>query len=507
MALVNLYRECMQRGMEVELCSTSFRVNDIRCFERAKIKKMAEVNIGEYDVLLAARSIFDYPIPISDIIGYHGLIVADNTTLYDGNDVYGDIVFTSGRNNYGTLIECGIALPTVSTGCVKVNPNNVGKASTKKIVWIESGHFPYGKIGRQQEADLIRQICLTYLDYEVVVKPRYLRSECTDVKHCNGDHLFYYLDEVKKETPNLTLLENASSLGDVIADAETVIHTYSSAFQEAVLLGKGIINIGDIYSEETIDLRKNRWERIKAYINRAECTCNQADVLAHLPMGMRCSEQYKEYILGNEPTPVEAMIETIWIANEHWKKREMLMCGFYGTKSEVRFEQKEMQVIQERRIRGAKQHLIAQYEYYFDKYDLFDDFPFENVQMDLFEEAVKEWIWDRFELLNNNEFNQAYLMKMAYEMGNFNPKDGWKDLQCKEAFEFFSGKYWVEYGNSTGACECFSKYLHMQEGRQYPRTYIDKEEFVREARNLLSAMCVMNPAKKEERDSDANAVL
>lgn len=494
MALIQLYREFLRQGIQPDVCTANFRSNDTRCFGDISIKSLEETNIQEYDVLLVVRSVFDDLLPLSDIMSYKGLIVADNTTLYDGDDVYGDLVFTSGCRNYTSLTRSNVVLPTRSAGCLKVTEAHKGKQASKKIVWIESGHFPYGTEGRKQEAALIQQICRAFPEYEVVIKPRYLRAECMDVKHSNGEHLFYYLDDVCRAVSNLKLLEEPCVLADVIADAQTIIHTYSSAFQEAVLLEKGIINIGDFISEETSDLREHRYARIREYIDKAGCTCSQAEVLGYLPEGMKCSESYQTEILGNRVSPAEFMVKAICEAANQWKKNCALPARFFEDVIESDYENVNEEKVRAQRMMGWRRHCMSRYEYFFDDWNLFDGFEVENIEDEKWEEKLCVWVKNKFEHLNENRFNQVYLMKMAYESGEFDPQ-GWPNLLCEEAFLYFSGKYWVDHGEPDRAISCFERYLEKLEGRLYPRTWIETPEYQRDARSAIKGQRSMTCSK------------
>jgi len=487
LALIQLYHGFAARGITPDVCTCSFRPNDMRCFAGISVLPIADINIHNYDVLLAARNIFDYPIPVSEILAYKGLIAADNTTLYDGTDVYGDVVFTAGRNNYETLVHSGQNLPTLSCGCLKTKKSET-VAQTKKIVWIESGHFPYGEVGRRQEAELIRQICLAYPDYRIVVKPRYLLSDCAVAKHSNADHLFHYLSEFADKLPNLELWTQPCTVAEAIADAQTVIHTYSSAFQEAAVLDKAIINIGDIETEETVDLRRNRFNRIKAYIDKAGQTVCRAEVIGLLPHGVKCTEAYRAFILGTADDPIQAMVTSLCLLHAHWKEDRAIPPGFYEALAYGDLQPLNRAQLHSRRIQGAVCHIAAQYEYYLDDYTSFQKIkttPYgDNWQQQLHAD-IQAILVENFDYFNRNAFNQAYLMRLSYEQGHFDPRQGWKNLLCPEAFQYFSGKYWYEAGQYALALGCLEEYLRHAQNRKYPTTLVDKPEFIAEAVRLV----------------------
>lgn len=490
LAMIQLYNACLSHNLKPDVCACSFRANDLRCFANVPIFSMEEINIHDYDMLLVVRNIFDYPIHYTDILSYKGIIVADNTTLYDGTDVYGDIVLTAGRNNYQSLQTSGLELPTFSCGCLKAQQKN-GKATSKKIVWIESGHFPYGQKGRFEETDLIRRICLTYPDYRVVVKPRYLISDCANAKHSNADHIFHYLSAYAEELPNLELLTEPCSVEEVIADAQVVLHTYSSAYQEAILFEKGVINVMDIHTEETIDLRTNRFNRIKAYIDKAGQSCSRHHVLDFLPTGIQCSAEYRSFILGNTADPLNEVVQALCFIVRNKCAGLFLKPEFHEKISAESFATVGKDTIYKKRVQGAICHAIAEYEYYLDDYCSFIPLKkraYSRKWKTEIKGVLNSFIKEHFDTYNSYPHNQAFLMQLAYKNNDFSPYKGWPNLLCEEAYHFYCGKYWYEHGKYIEAYNSIKTYLSLQEGKFYAVTLIDKPEYIQEANAIMAAL-------------------
>ena len=408
-AMIKIYHELLAQGLFPDICSISFFNNDLYDFENIDIKSINDVSIDDYDALIVTRNIFDYPISIEKIIHYKGLIISDNTTFYEGDDVFGDVVFTSGTNNYKTMRDRGVELPVIPVGCIKSNPNK-SISNNKTILWIESGHFPFGQKGRTEIADIIDSICAKNPDYTLIVKPRYLPNDCKEANHYNVDHIYNYLKTVAIKRSNLRLLQTNCSLTDAIQDVQTVIHTYSSGFQEAIELNKEIINIGDISTAETVDLRHNRFQRIKDYIDRAECTVSKKDVLSILPRGFFVSSEFDGSLNRAGCSPIHNMVERIIDIIEKWYLRKSLLPGYYTSISQYDYKTTDKSRIERHRFCGALCHIVAKQEYYLDDFFSFihlrEMIKKNSLTEQQLDNRINDVIRTHFDDFNKSVFNQ-----------------------------------------------------------------------------------------------------
>ena len=488
-SLVHIYNCLNKTDFHIDICSASLSHNNIRFFNDSSIiKKINTIDINDYEALIVARNIYDYPIPYQKIINYKGVIIADHTTLNEGCNVFGDVVLVAGKNNYDLMLNGGVNVPTVSIGCLK-SQKSFEQNNSPNFLWIESGHFPYGKKGRLQEVDTIVQICRSFPNYQLTVKPRYLPEYCSDVNHPNSDHIYKYLSAVKESLPNLKLIQNDVLLESEIKKASLVFHTYSSAFQEAVAMGKPIINIGDIETEETVDLRKNRYSLIKEYIDVAGCTLKRKDILNYLPKGLYCTENYSEYILGTEKKPREA---SAFIVEQVVKNREKNMLPdnrWFDSAYHVSYSTVDRLFVKSNRLKGYLYHLVAEYEYFLDDYSLFEKVKKHfctNNSIDELVNEIKKTVNENFSYLNEDWYNQAFLMEIYYKNGSFNPCHSWPNLKNFGAFYYFSALYYYGVFQWQKCKTNLELFLESKNDRPYPISLTDRSQYVN------NAICLLN---------------
>lgn len=489
-SMIKIYEELLAQNVIADVCSISSKSNDLYDFDKKNIVHISQVSIDDYDALIVTRNIFDYPICTEKIINYRGVIFADNTTFYEGDDVFGDVVFTSGTNNYNILCKSRIELPVLAVGCLK-SANIKNKKSRKKIVWIESGHFPFGSKGRNEIANTISSICKKLPDFEVVVKPRYLIKDCKSANHYNADHIYNYLIPISNSFSNLQLIDEPCNLSEIICDAHTVIHTYSSAFQEAVELNKSIINIGDYFTEETVDLRKNRYAKIREYIDRAGCTISKNEVVSILPSGFIVNNSFDGTPRTMDFTPAQKIVRCILESIEMRRRNLWVKNGYYSSET-INYCMRTQTNVKEQREKGALLHAIAQTEYYLDDYHSFICIREKVLKgcfnTDCLGEALDEIIEKNYENYNRSIYNQAYLMKRLFEKGKFSQFDE-KKLLCQEAYLYFSGMTFFQNGEKKKAMFFLNRYLQLVEKKQFAETLVDKPYYQNIAKNAIEIMC------------------
>lgn len=487
-SMIKIYHELTTHGFILDVCSNSFAQNDLYDFDGIRIKSVYDISIDDYEVLIVTRNIFDYPISADKIINYKGIIISDNTTFYEGNDVFGDVVFTSGKNNYDIMRESGIELPVIPVGCIKCK-FDYSSSKQNNVVWIESGHFPFGKKGRFEIAEIINAICEQYPDYTLTVKPRYLLKDCRDATHYNADHIYNYLDPIAQKHPNLKLIHTNYDLSDVIKNAQTVIHTYSSAFQEAIVLGKRILNIGEISSDETVDLRNNRYQKIKKYIDRAGCTVSKRDILSVFPQGFRVESSFDGVSINPGLTPIQNTIVVILDIVEKWYQNKWLVPDFYSSASQMNYINKKPYSLIQHRVRGALNHIVAKQEYFLDDYSSFSplrkQIAHNALRLDNIELEIDNVIKTNFSLYNKSIFNQPYLMKKEFESGRFDPNRPWDELLCPESYLYFSGMTFYLNNDRKKAIDCLERYLSLVESKAFAETLIDKPSYQISAKKTI----------------------
>lgn len=224
-----VYNQLIAHKHEVDVVSLSDAENDLFMFDNPqKVFKWNEFfekeNLSFYDCIIASRNcFFTLQANVNKLLlDYRGVIITEHTTLYEGDNIYGDYVLTSGLYNYDR-IPSNIDVPGFSIGNIK-NLSNSSKAyknifaDKDYVLFVESGHYPYGEKGRNQIAGWIIEFCNIYPNLFLVVKPRYLEENCNDVTHRNSDHIYKYIYRMCNNVlpKNLILLHKHTILAELL---------------------------------------------------------------------------------------------------------------------------------------------------------------------------------------------------------------------------------------------------------------------------------------------------
>lgn len=284
LSLILSYTRLCELGYPVDCYAPRKDELSLYPFRRANqnfsyLTTLSREELDQYAVIVCGRNAFDFP-GSEVLLHYKGTIVADDTCLYEGHSVYGDIVCTCGTFN-ARNIPPFLCDSSRIIGCIKADQSEVasspiwknGEDTQQKVLYIESGHFPFGVEGRTA---LAREFCRMVKEHSesfFTVKPRFLPHESAIAKHRNTDHIYrYILDEFGGVLPqNLMLLDSHLPMAELISGADVCLCTYSSAHVEVVRAGKKLINICDVPSEVTADFRPNRLSHITSMMDQAMC--------------------------------------------------------------------------------------------------------------------------------------------------------------------------------------------------------------------------------------------
>lgn len=324
-SLVVLFRELRKRGHLLKCYIKRFDSLALSAFQDClddivAIPSLDAREAARFDCIVGGRNVFDVK-KCEGLVDCRIPMFADNTGFYEGADVYGDVIFVNGLHN-ALNIPTLINSPVYATGCLKAEvlrrqTSAWGEAIgySKRVLIIESGHYPFGEKGRTVLAESILKACKEHSDYFFLIKPRFLRNEEQYASHKNLDSLERYLVAGcnGRMPKNLKWMAEYAPLSNLILHADVVVHTYSSAHSEAVILGKPLINICDLPSEETPDLRKKRFAIIKRAIDRAGCSCSYLNLSKALECPHVAREDYKQLIhegLGSVAERMAGIIES-----------------------------------------------------------------------------------------------------------------------------------------------------------------------------------------------------
>lgn len=419
LSLINLYNRMIDSGFEIHCLPLKKDSLSLHAFEKSSVRWENNYQTGmldQFDFVICGRNCFGV-LPPEDLIDYKGIIYTDDTAFYEGRNVYGDVVFVNGDCNLSN-IKIFDWIKYYYVGCLKADvsisvSNSLWPSKSKysqKVLFIESGHFPFGNRGRKELAESVVQTVQYNKDYYFIVKPRFLIGEASEASHRNEDYLFYYVDELfnGKWPNNIVWLDKYYSLEELIPGADIILHTYSSAHSEAVLQKKKIINIYDIASEETADFRVNRLGVIKSIIDCCESDVSAKDLPYFIREAKSAPDFYYNYIGGNYKTSANIIVDFI-----------------------LKHENVVNASIRKNRIKGFLYSQLSILENRFDDYNYFlrnmkkYDAILEAEKLDTMEavnailkikiDLAHQYIIENWETICSNRFNRAYSLRILFE--------------------------------------------------------------------------------------------
>ena len=466
----------------------------LHSFENVNVKWINEVSqnvIIQYDFIICGRNCFDY-LPADLLIDYPGIIFTDDTAFYEGRNVYGDVVFVNGNSNL-TNLGCNNDFKIFVVGCLKAGiPNQTESDVWKRngtfdmnVLYIESGHYPFGVKGRRRLAESFANAITQNPDCLFVVKPRFLLGEAEGARHRNEDYLYYYVSDCfRGQWPdNLIWLEQYYSINELLPAADVVIHTYSSAHSEAAVAQKKIINIADLSSEETADFRHNRFGKIASIIDKAGNNVAAAELAKSIKKAKKADRYYAEAIGYGYSDPAGTILKIIKTMTDTDHKCKKI-----------------------RRLRGYFYKIIGDLENRFDNYEYFtaairtcfsyldENYHDTEACIKYMNEKKKEftymYIRENWSKICGNIFDRAYVFRIYYENKEYGSIADLLDICYGEnekdaTFYFFKTVSLLYDQKYDEAKKNAQKYIEHMETIKYEKLDSENQEYLHIMKGVL----------------------
>ncbi len=193
---------------------------------------------------------------------------------------------------------------------------------SKQILFIDSGHYPFGREGKRIVCQILLDICKKMADYTVKVKPRFLRSD-KNVTHRNSIHLYDGLNEISNGClpENLILMEEYGDLNQLIDESKVVICMYTTAFFKVVKRRKKAIILDNLPNQDACNLTNEwHWNIVREVYKKSGCLVDYRDALNYLPEGLECDKEFLDkYVPFSDRTDCcEKTVDAIEHVNEHF---------------------------------------------------------------------------------------------------------------------------------------------------------------------------------------------
>lgn len=304
----HVVKEMLERNYEIDCYALFMGHNHLRMFDdlHLSIQSISEIkNIEQYDFIYSATGLRGIP----QIFELKKYIFSFSTAFMDDIVNYGDYTFTQRDfsvhlQNYDYPIDTNNELKS-KPGMVVGNPKydsqytdsncpDSKEINNKQILFIDAGHFPYGKAGKMEEAKMLIDIANKFPDYQVIIKPRFLHDD-KDVTHRNAVHLYDCINEAadSKIPANLHCLYKHVDLEELVKESALIITPdLTTTYLEIARYDKAGLIAADIPSETTITHSKERLKRLKSIEQRSGLRVNYKDICNYIPQGKKCNKEH-----------------------------------------------------------------------------------------------------------------------------------------------------------------------------------------------------------------------
>lgn len=303
----------LKRGDCVKIYATYFDEKVLGSFDKSiekhRAKDIKQSDIEWCDIIVCSTLVSIY-VPIV-VFFAHKPIFTHNYLMNRQINWGGDLCFAptqqtveSDYDEYLNYSYMGIGEPKYDEPVTELNDKQ------KRMLFIDSGHYPFAYEGKQELARILVRTCLKYPDYELWIKPRFLPGDKV-ITHRNNIHIY---DVIRKECggdvpKNLVMLETHQDLKALINQSNTVICMYTTSFVGAVVAGKGLVLIDNLPTKDVYDIRNKTYMRNRENMLNSGALIDYREVDSLLPDGVKCSEEYLDYLLEEKENTADKIAE------------------------------------------------------------------------------------------------------------------------------------------------------------------------------------------------------
>lgn len=521
-AMSKLAKELKNRGHEVLIYDKNLDNINVRMFQKLGL------TVNYYDELT------EEIVNGCDIMFAHTTYIRDKkikkklyTFFFNHIFVYGhenasDFVFTQCDDPYNTFPN-KVVMKIGSPKLDHVFQEIVPAKESKRILFIETGHFPFGERGRTQVAQLILDMCKKCPDYTITVKPRFMLEDTKNVTRKNTDHIYKYIDKMcdGKIPPNLELLHKHYSLEEFIYQSHSIVCYGTSSYLEASLSGRGVIYIPDIESMDAVGDRQNKyWKAFNEFIKDTGVLVPYDNVLDYLPDGIPCSEKHLNKAIYSRENVVPKIVDVVeYVWNTFLSKGQYLANGHYEYNTYVDELRCDKDLTEQKLIENNTYDVLT-YDIQKAMQALGADLSFEKVYnvlnewketMDFSEreksalrkkldEVISNYIVDNHEFLMENKIDQSILIQKYYELGKYDEieKMNCDSLLAKDAYYYFMGMHYCDWLDSRGP-EYIAKYTSFLKKISFEESEIYMpEQLIKAFNSVYIYYCRMNDLAQQK---------
>lgn len=432
-----------------------------------------------------------------------------------------DFMFTCGTSRKPFHPE---DCPSMPIGCPKNDhvSRSSAPADSKRILFIDSGHYPFSHLGKVQIADMLLDICNHYPDYELVIKPRFLPTD-QNMLHANLEHLYTLLKERSAGNlpSNLVLLREHLDMQELLDQCRCAMMLCSSAYIDAALRGRNIIIIKGIDNEDKHDLRNDiEYKNIYELRERSGCVVDYREVIRYLPNGLKCDEKHLDEVVAYRENASGRMVdvmEHIFVNYLSKGKFPKIQQYDYETYKQDMCEDAELtwSVIKQKRVKNIGNNranmmncVTADIDYtpYYDTLDQeYVNYPASTAGASAFHMRLEDicyslWI-DAALLMMKDPLNQAELFHCWYHFGEYAEIEEMDETKvlCRGPYSFYKGMVLHDKGEHAQSIKYLLDFLKAADKRSFAKYSCEEQWGLVSAISRLQGMYDGNNSTAEDR--------
>lgn len=323
----NILRELKRRGHCLRIFARLMDKKSTRMFDGIadRIRPTSELASADirwcdciFTCLRAALQIDDKYFSKKYFFVYNNYI--DNTWFTPG----ADFMFACGMSRHMSHWEDCASMPI---GNPKNDTPQLGTTPEDKnrILFIDSGHYPFSHTGKVQVAEMLLSICRKFPDHTLVIKPRFLPDDnVLTSNHSNYDHIYALIEErCGGSIPqNLVMPNEHLDMQKEIDKSSCVIMLCTSAYVDVAMRGKKMLIVEGLDNEDKFELRNGiEYKNIYDLRRKSGCVVNYKDVLHHLPEGLPCKAEHLENVAPYPDGASKRAVDVMEHIHEHFLKK------------------------------------------------------------------------------------------------------------------------------------------------------------------------------------------
>ena len=509
-----IVRELEARGHEVTVFAHWFSEADYEKFRGCKgeIRRWGSLSpraVRKYDAAFMPHNFEGYwPVVSSDVYTFS---YTGHLTHFANADMP-DFMFLPHGNLTFDYARASASMPVGYVGGLDSAAERV-LPDSKRFLYIDSGHMPFGDAGKTQVARLLLEICRKFPEHELCIKPRWLRSDSPFepwVTHRNAQHIYNIIEGLcgGAVPGNLNMLGAHYRLQDLVECSDVVLSLYTTAAMQAIIQGKPLVTLGGWENEHELFLSKKFVARLEKWHGETGCVAHIDAALEHLPRGLECAKEFIGKYLPHRGDAAKRIADVMeYVHGRFLAKGEVPDAGSYsyedyketmrgGNMSFARLKRNRYREIGLYPARALCLQAPADMDYFGVAGEI-EDFIAKHEPMTkrgfngllrLRKDSLDALVIKNRALFMQDDISQSFLFEALFSQGRLGEIAQTKNVLCKGPHYYYCAVHCNLKGEREAALDFFVKYLADANSRHHQRYLQDGNRFLRAAyRHVLGA--------------------